>query len=354
MDFVQFQGTPGEVFVAEITASAIFDLEPPDPLVVAGDEGLLPPVDAIIGWFADDGTLLGEDFDDDFDGGGIDIPGDGDFPFPIVNEDEPVDDGDKVRIVGIVPDSGHVNLAVSGFDDLALFGEGGGGFDDFALFDGGEGEGYEGFHNEAGTYTLDVQTFAMGDEGLFEYVELPTNVDDLCASDPGGNFCFEFFVNLNQPVVLDPPTEGAIIGYDFEILDGPGFFDTILLPDLAGDDDEIYDVFALNPADVFALVGSFGPGAIIDFDAEGFFDVEGFRVLGIDPALGLDPSDPLAFAVAATFTEEATLFNQDSPYVIEQSALFAQTTGVPEPAGLGIFGLGLIGLAALRRRKRQG
>ena len=78
-----------------------------------------------------------------------------------------------------------------------------------------------------------------------------------------------------------------------------------------------------------------------DLDSNGFVDAGH----GYDLALGLRNLFSLSAGGTATFTT-STIFGGGSPGAIQ-----LPPTGVPEPAALGLLGLGILGIAGARRRK---
>ena len=70
------------------------------------------------------------------------------------------------------------------------------------------------------------------------------------------------------------------------------------------------------------------------------------------PLSGPPPNAPLLILDPVTFTGTATLFSSDDVFFQALAQAQSSATGAPEPLTLSLFGAGLLGTVALRRRKR--
>jgi hypothetical protein len=180
-------------------------------------------------------------------------------------------------------------------------------------------------------------------------VYLPT-----VTTDATGNPIYNFNIAV-QPGVTYTVDPDVAVGYDFATgLGDPGFA-SVLLPSVG---DGIYDLNLFDSiGNAFDTGIDIVAGDVFSFTSAAF--VQEMLALGvmIDPALGvsrfgirgietsalLDPSNTQAFATGLTFVAAGNFTGTQTPIVAEVQ--------VPEPGTLSLFGAGLLGLAALRRRR---
>lgn len=152
--------------------------------------------------------------------------------------------------------------------------------------------------------------------------------------NPTGGPVYEFDISVvgGSTVFIDPL---VAIGYDYAIGDGDPRFASVILPD-AGDG--FYELFLFDGTE-FVFDTSLTAGVEHFFQAEG---VELFRILGIETSAGLDPLDATAFVTGLSFVGDGQFTGTMTPI----------TENVPEPSTIAAFGIGLIGLAFAKRRRK--
>lgn len=332
VDFFTFTGLEvGEIFVAE---------------VIQGN------FDSILGLLDDEGTLL--EVNDD---GGTNL---------------------LSRIAGVIPDSGNINLGLTGFPDFSLIGD----------------------HFQLGDYELSVNTFPSGD---FDYsvTEIPFVFEDISetgtrvleeaddqtvSADLG--FTFNFFGQDFTSISWSPngllTFEGANPDFDnidfnepFPDLPGRGPFEE--LPSIAPLWDDWQFFSQGTDASYFQTLGEPGQRRFITQWnlAEAFPDspsaitfqsvlFEGSNEI-LFSYLDVDSEDSQAFGNSATIgirntlgdrTGEILQFSFNTPVLRNQQALLFSPElapePVPEPASLlGLFAFGMLGAGSVLKRKSQ-
>jgi hypothetical protein len=151
-----------------------------------------------------------------------------------------------------------------------------------------------------------------------------------------GTYQFEFNVQLNQRVFVDPL---VAVGYDYEV-SGGNQFTSVLLPLLAADTDG-YAIYALGNMTPGGLLGTVAGGTVFNFATP----LAGFTVAGIDTAAMLDPANTTAFVTGLTFLNAGVV-------QMSQTPITTLVTQVPEPSAYAMLLCGLAGLMAMRRKMR--
>jgi hypothetical protein len=148
-------------------------------------------------------------------------------------------------------------------------------------------------------------------------------------------YSFNTKVVQGQTVYIDPL---VAIGYDYLIGDQDPNFTSVLLPTGIGDNQ--FFLWLWNGTE-FADSGKILTGGVkYAFEGSG---VDRFRILGIETSVGLDPFNATAFITGLEFATDGQFTGTMTPL----------TAPVPEPATLLLFCAGIMGLAAVGRRKRN-
>lgn len=213
-----------------------------------------------------------------------------------------------------------------------------------AGFEAGDGVNFFAIPGSFTSSVLDLQNqtnVSGGGSGLWQFAirngttpgQTPANpifpviVDD--------TFVFEFDVELNQTVFIDPE---VAIGYDYAITDPDGpLFASVLLPEGFGDD--MYEIWLWDGTE-YIFASDLAAGDVYLFGD----DTDRFRVLGIEPSANIDPTDPLGFVTGLTFDAQGRVSMSQTPITF-----FVDDGDVPVPNTIFLFSLGLVALRLLKR-----
>lgn len=179
-----------------------------------------------------------------------------------------------------------------------------------------------------GLWTMSIRNGGTSDGSSAGNPLLPVIVDD------SGAYQFEFNVDLNQRVFIDPV---VAVGYEYIVSAGPNIL-TALFPTIPGDVDG-YDIFSLSDV----LLGHVAPGGLFDFGV----GVSGFRLMGIDTGAALDPNNPTAFVTGLTFDSAGNVQMSQRPITADTG------NNVPEPPSLALLLLAMAAMAGVVQRAQR-
>lgn len=170
----------------------------------------------------------------------------------------------------------------------------------------------------------------IGDGSSAESPLLPTEMGS------GGEFVFEFVATPGTPVFIDP---FIAVGYDYTLNTPGNAFVDLILPNVG---DGVFTVSGLD-----GMGGAFSDTVTAGMTYSFASGVTAFSVAGIEVSAGLDPADPSAFVTGLTFLNPGTVSVSQSPVSVFVAA------PVPEPSTYALMALGLLGVAAMSRRKSK-
>lgn len=173
------------------------------------------------------------------------------------------------------------------------------------------------------------------DGGTSEFT--PILPDPSNPTNDEGAFVFNLpEIEEGETIWIDPD---VATGYVYET---DGVFSSVTAPTL----------LTVNDSDGYMLhfTDSNGAQSVLLTAGQEYIFAEGvsmFTIDGIDPTLGLDPTDGAAFTLGVSFSQVGQFVTQDpiTTFVDDGS------TSVPEPTSIVLFGLSLVGLSTLRRKK---
>ncbi len=222
-----------------------------------------------------------------------------------------------------------------------------------AGFDAGDGVNFFTLPGSRTAAVLDLQNTSNVSEntpGLWSFAIREGGTPGSTPDNPllpvvnNGQFVFDFNVELNQTVFIDPI---VAIGYDYEVTSGPNF-QTVLLPTGIGDD--LYDLFLFDDTlmDYTDSGIDLAGGSVHNFGPGG---VDRFRILGIETEAGLDPNDTEAFVTGVSFTSAGRVQMTQTPISFDTDP--GGPGPIPEPSTVVLFATGLLGLGLSQWRKTQ-